>query len=86
MHGECQLFSPTLLVEVERSLLKIWVALYTLVRVCRRGARWVALYALAGACMTWRWAQAHDVRVNAPPKSGLKPRRSAASFCHLFLL
>jgi hypothetical protein len=33
-----------------------------------------------------RWARAHDVRVNSPSKSGSKPRRSAASFCRLFLL
>jgi hypothetical protein len=26
---------------------------------------------------------AHDVRVNSPLKSGLKPHRPAASFCHL---
>jgi hypothetical protein len=26
------------------------------------------------------------VHVNSPPKSGPKPHRSAASFCHLFLL
>jgi hypothetical protein len=33
-----------------------------------------------------RWARAHDVCVNSPSKSGPKPRRPAASFCHLFLL
>jgi hypothetical protein len=32
------------------------------------------------------WARAHDMRVNSPPKSGRKPHRPAASFCHLFLL
>jgi hypothetical protein len=39
MHGGWQLFSPTLLVEVERSLLKRWVALYTLARVWMREQR-----------------------------------------------
>jgi hypothetical protein len=33
-----------------------------------------------------RWARAHDVRVNSPPKSVSKHRRPTASFCHLFLL
>jgi hypothetical protein len=33
MHGGWQLFSPTLLVEVEESLLLRWVAIYTLVSV-----------------------------------------------------
>jgi hypothetical protein len=36
MHGGWKLFSPTLLVEVEGSLRKRWVALYALVRVWRR--------------------------------------------------
>jgi hypothetical protein len=36
--------------------------------------------------MARRWAQAHDVCVNSPPKSGPKPHRPATSFCHLFLL
>jgi hypothetical protein len=39
MHGGGQLFSPTFLVKVERSLLKEWVALYALVRVWSRGER-----------------------------------------------
>jgi hypothetical protein len=39
MHGECQLFSPTLLVEIERSVLIRWVAFYALVSVQRRGER-----------------------------------------------
>jgi hypothetical protein len=39
MHGAWQLFSLTLLVEVEGSLLKRWVALYALVSVWRRGER-----------------------------------------------
>jgi hypothetical protein len=33
MHGGMQLFSPTLLVEVEGSLLKWWVPLYALAKV-----------------------------------------------------
>jgi hypothetical protein len=39
MHGGWQLFSPTLLVEVEESLFKRWVALYTLASVWKRGER-----------------------------------------------
>jgi hypothetical protein len=37
MHGGSQLFSLTLLVEVEGSLLIRWVALYALASVWRRG-------------------------------------------------
>ena len=45
----------------------------------------------AGPGVAWRgearrWARAHDMRVNGPPKSGPEPRRPAASFCSLFLL
>ena len=32
------------------------------------------------------WRRARDMRVNGPPKSGLKPCGCAASFCSLFLL
>jgi hypothetical protein len=32
------------------------------------------------------WARMYDVHMNSPPKSGPKPHRHAASFCHLFLL
>jgi hypothetical protein len=39
MHGVWQLFSPTLLVEVEGSLLIWWVDLYALASVWRRGER-----------------------------------------------
>jgi hypothetical protein len=39
MHDWWQLFSPILLVEMERSLLKKWVALYVLASVWRRGER-----------------------------------------------
>jgi hypothetical protein len=35
----CQLCSPILLVEVEESLFKSWVALYVVTRVWRRGER-----------------------------------------------
>jgi hypothetical protein len=37
MYCGCQLFSLTLLVEVEESLLKRWVTLYALTRVWSRG-------------------------------------------------
>jgi hypothetical protein len=39
MHGGWQLFSPTLPVEMEESLLIRWVALYALASVWRRGER-----------------------------------------------
>jgi hypothetical protein len=39
MHGGWKLFSPTLLVEMKKSLLKRWVALYALARVWRREKR-----------------------------------------------
>jgi hypothetical protein len=39
MHGGWQLFSPTLLVEMEGSLLIRWVALYILASVWSRGER-----------------------------------------------
>jgi hypothetical protein len=45
----------------------------------------------AGRGVMWRGearrlVQAHDVRMNSSPKSDPKPRRSVASFYHLFLL
>jgi hypothetical protein len=97
MHDGWQLFSPTLLVEMEGNLLIRWVALYALVSVWRRGERGkhtrafarLASPGRAGAGCgdgAWRWARAHDVRVNSPPKSGPKPHRPATFFCHLFLL
>jgi hypothetical protein len=39
MHGGWQLFNPTLLVEVKRSILKMWIALYTLASEWRRGEK-----------------------------------------------
>jgi hypothetical protein len=33
-----------------------------------------------------RWARAHDVHVNNPPKSSPKYRRPMASFCRLVLI
>jgi hypothetical protein len=39
MHGGWQLFSPTLLVEVERILLIRWISLYAHAIVWRRGER-----------------------------------------------
>jgi hypothetical protein len=47
MHGGWQLFSPTLLVEMEESLLIRWVALYALASVWRRGERGKHTSALA---------------------------------------
>jgi hypothetical protein len=94
MHGEWQLFSPTLLVEVEGSLLIRWVALYALASVWRRGEREEHTRALARLAspgrvehgVVRRWARAYDVRVNSLPKSGLKPCMPTTSFYHLVLL
>jgi hypothetical protein len=66
MYGGWQLLSPTLLVEVERSLLIRWVALYALVSVWRRGEREKHMRALTRFVSLWRgktrrWARAHDV-------------------------
>jgi hypothetical protein len=46
----------------------------------------IASLGQAGRGEVRRWARAHDVHVNNPPKSGPKPRRSAASFYRLILL
>jgi hypothetical protein len=62
MHGGWQLFTLTLLVEVEGSLLIRWIALYALASVWRRGetekhtcalAR-LALLGRAGRSVVWR--------------------------------
>jgi hypothetical protein len=88
MHGGWQLFSPTLFGEVEGIILKRWVALYAVASMWSRGER--EKHTRARSLPQWsgagRWARAHDVHVNSPPKFGPKPHRSAASFCHLFLL
>jgi hypothetical protein len=84
MHGGRQLFSSTLLVELEGRLLKQWVALYVLATVWRKGethAR-ARLPRWAGRGVAW----VHDLHVNGPSKSEPKPGRSAASFYLLFLL
>jgi hypothetical protein len=47
MHGGWQLFSPTLLVEMEGSLFIRWVALYALASVWRRGEKGKHTLALA---------------------------------------
>jgi hypothetical protein len=89
MHGGWQLFSSTLLVEVRKSLLIKWIALYALISMWRRGQRekhTCALARRAGHGVVRRWARAHDVRVNSPSKSGSKLRRLVASFYRLFLL
>jgi hypothetical protein len=57
MHDGWQLFSPTLLVEVEGSLLKSWVALYALTSVWRMGERekhMRSLARLARSVGAWR--------------------------------
>jgi hypothetical protein len=57
MHRGCQLFSPTLLVEMDKRLLIIWVALYALASVWRRGERGKhtrALAHLARPGVVWR--------------------------------
>jgi hypothetical protein len=53
MHSEWQLFSPTLLVEMEGSLLIMWVALYALASVWRRGESGKHTRSLASP----RWAE-----------------------------
>jgi hypothetical protein len=47
MHVGWQLFSPTLLVEMEGSLLIRWIALYALASVWRRGEMGKHMRALA---------------------------------------
>jgi hypothetical protein len=89
MHGGWQLFSPTLLVEIEGSLLIKWVALYILASVWsrkRNGETHARARSprRAGRGVARRWA--HDVRVNSPSKSGPKPRKPATFFYRLFLL
>jgi hypothetical protein len=99
MHGGWQHFSPTLLVEMEGSLLIRWVALYALASVWRRGERGKHTCALArlasphraGSGGAWlgearRWARANDAHVNSPPKSGPKPRRPTFSFVIYFAM
>jgi hypothetical protein len=57
MYGGWQLFSSILLVEVEGSLFKRWVALYPLVSVWRRGDREKHMHALsriASPGVAWR--------------------------------
>jgi hypothetical protein len=51
MHGGWQLFSPTLLVEMEGSLLIMWVALYALASMWRRGER--GKHSLASPRRAW---------------------------------
>jgi hypothetical protein len=86
MHGGWQLFSPTLLVEMEGSLLIRWVALYALASVWKRGERGKHTHALARSprLIGPGAARAHDVRVNSLLKSDPKPHRPASSFCRLF--
>jgi hypothetical protein len=56
MHDGWQLFSLTLLVEVEESLLKRWVVFYALASVWRRGEREKYTCALAHlTSLGWVW-------------------------------
>jgi hypothetical protein len=85
MYGGWRLFSPTLLVEMEENLLIRWVAPYALTSVWRRGERGKHTRSLAspgraGRGEVRRWERAHDMRMNSPPKSSPKPRRSIAVF------
>jgi hypothetical protein len=82
MHGEWQLFSHTLLVEVEGSLLIMLAALYALANVWRRGE--MEKHARTRSPRLVRWGVVWCV--NSQPKSGPKPRMSVAYFCRLFLL
>jgi hypothetical protein len=97
MHDGWELFTPTLLVEVEENLLIRCVALHTLARVWRRGKIGKHMHALAHLASlgrAWRgearqgkarrWARVHNVCMNSLPKSGSKPHRSTTSFCRLF--
>jgi hypothetical protein len=92
MYGGWQLFSLTLLVEIEGSLFIRWVALYALASVWRREEKGKHTRARSSRrAGPWRgearrWARAHDVRVNSPLKSDPKPHRPTSSFYHLFLL
>jgi hypothetical protein len=86
--------SPTLLVEVEGSLLIRWVTH----KVCggeekERNTRACSLASprLTEPGQAWRdearrWARAHDMHVNSLLKSSPKPHRSATSFGRLILL
>jgi hypothetical protein len=49
-------------------------------------ARSLASSDRAGRGVERRWARAHNMHVNSPPKFSPKPCMSAASFCCLFLL
>jgi hypothetical protein len=55
-------------------------------QVCGGDEKEKNIHALASSDGARRWARAHDVRVNSPPKFGPKPRRPVTSFCRLFLL
>jgi hypothetical protein len=74
MHGGWQLFSPTLLVEMDESLLIRWVALYALSSVWRRAERGKHTRALArlaspggaGRGEARRWA--HNMHMNSLSK------------------
>jgi hypothetical protein len=50
----------------------------------RRKGETRVLARLASPGVAWRWARAHDVRVNSPSKFGSKPHRPAASFYRFF--
>jgi hypothetical protein len=84
MHGEWQLFSPTLLVEIEGSLLIRWIALYALTSVWRRGERGKHTRALArlvsphwaGPSVAWRGeARRRDARRGEAMGTGARHAR-----------
>jgi hypothetical protein len=62
MHGGWQLFSPTLLVEVEGSLLIRWIALYALISVWRREER--GKHTRARSLTLPRWARPRRTRLD----------------------
>jgi hypothetical protein len=63
---------------MEESLLIRYVTLYALVSAWRRRKGETHARVLARLTVVRRWARAHDVRVNSPPKSGPKAHRPTA--------
>jgi hypothetical protein len=84
MHARWQPFSPNLIVEVERSLLKRWVAVYTLASVEERRKREAHEHARSPHLARRGGAGDGSGRMNGLAKFGLKHRRPTTSFCRLF--